>query len=290
MSGADNKTVSACYICGKDARRGGEKNGHALFRCSLCGFLFVSPLPPSVADIYGKDYFVGAKKGFGYVDYDTDKGPMIPTFKKYLQLIREVLDGEGALLDVGAATGFFVSLAREAGFDASGVELSGHAASRARERGLDVRRGTLADISGTYDVITMLDLIEHVPYPRADVRKAALLLRPGGILAINTPDAGSLLARLMGLKWHLIVPPEHLYYFNRKNIGLLLEQEKFDVVLDTTIGKSFTLPYVLITLHKWTKVSLFARLASMIARMPLSRISIPLNLRDNMFILARKRA
>ncbi|OGG80038.1 hypothetical protein A3A39_03025 [Candidatus Kaiserbacteria bacterium RIFCSPLOWO2_01_FULL_54_13] len=277
-----------CHVCGEETKRYGEKNSHFIYRCRSCELLFVFPLPASTSEIYGKDYFEGAGGGFGYVDYDEDKEPMVPAFKKYLALIQEALSGKGRLLDVGAATGFFVRLARDAGFEATGVELSDHAASLGRSRGLDIKTGTLKDVHGTFDCVTMLDVIEHVADPRADIDRAHALLSPGGILVINTPDAGSFVARAMGLKWHLVVPPEHLYYFSRSNIRQLLESEGFEVVLNTTIGKAFTLPYVLKTLHKWTKLAIFDRLASLVARSSLARFSIPLNLRDNMFILARK--
>lgn len=277
-----------CHVCrGSDVALFCTKNGHDVFRCQVCGLLFVHPLPNSTADIYTGDYFEGATKGFGYVHYDEDKEPMIPAFRLYLQRIRKVLGGEGALLDVGAATGFFVRLANNEGFSARGIEISDHAASVARAKGLDVRTGTLADIEGTFDCITMLDVIEHVPDPRKEFEKAAALLTSGGVLVINTPDAGSLFARMMGRYWHLIVPPEHLYYFNRSNMRRLLEETGFGVVEVSTIGKSFTLSYILKTLYRWTHVRLFDRLALLFSHRA-ARFAIPINLHDNMFILARK--
>ena len=252
--------------------------------------MFVHPPPSFVIDeVYGREYFEGASHGFGYVRYDEDKEPMIPTFRRYLDLIEGSLGAKGKLLDVGAATGFFVALARERGFDARGVELSEYAASLGRQKGLDIETGTLADSTGTYDAITMLDVIEHLPDPRADLKRAYALLRPGGVLVINTPDVGSLIARAFGLHWHLIVPPEHLYYFDRKNLCALLEETGFRVELCTTIGKSFTFAYILKTLYKWTRFSLFDRLASSFGHSFLGKLSIPVNVRDNMFILACKR-
>lgn len=252
--------------------------------------MFVHPLPQSTTDIYQKDYFEGAHEGFGYVDYDADKEPMVPTFERYLHAIREKLGGAGALLDVGAATGFFVSLALRAGFSARGVELSAHAAERARQKGIDVQTGTLADVSGTFDCITMLDVIEHVPDPRAELTRAARLLRAGGVLVINTPDVGSLVARVLGKRWHLIVPPEHLHYFNRSTMRRLLEEVGFEVVTETTIGKSFTPQYILKTLYKWTKWRMFEWIANDVQHSILARLAIPVNLHDNMIVIARKRA
>jgi len=249
--------------------------------------MFVHPIPDP-ASVYDKDYFEGAKNGFGYVDYDGDKEPMIPTFNEYLRRIEKALKGKGRFLDVGAATGFFVELARKAGYDAHGVEISDHAAGVGRAKGIDVKTGLITDIEGTYDCITMCDVIEHVQNPRDDIQKAAALLRSGGVLLINTPDRGSLLARVLGLKWHHVGPPEHLYYFNRKNMARLLEEQGFTVLEATTIGKSFTLKYIFKILYKWTKFSPFDWCASFAAR-AMPRLGVPLNLFDNMFVLAKKK-
>jgi SAM-dependent methyltransferase len=278
-----------CHICGGYVTDFfTSKNSHDIFRCKHCDLLFVHPIPVSTSEIYEEDYFSGASHGHGYVDYDTDKGPMIPVFKKYLLRIEESLGRKGKLLDVGAATGFFVNLARDAKFDAHGIEISDHAAAIGRSKGLDIQTGTLADISDTFDCITMLDVIEHVPNPRAEIERAFKLLNPGGILIINTPDAGSLFARSMGKRWHLIVPPEHLFYFSRRNLRSLLEQVGFNVLWVGAVGKSFTLPYIFKTLYSWQKLYLLLWLWRASGMSFVKHISLPINLRDNLFLIARK--
>ncbi|MDZ4361740.1 MAG: class I SAM-dependent methyltransferase, partial [Variovorax sp.] len=194
------------------------------------------------------------------------------------------------LLDVGAATGYFVGLAKEAGYDAEGVDISAYAAALGRAKGLSIRAGVIDDIHEEFDCITMLDLIEHVPDPRSVVKKAASLLRGGGVLIINAPDAGSALARVLGARWHLISPPEHLYYFNRTNIQRLLEEEGFQVVRMTTIGKWFTFKYIFKVLSRSTHIGLFQKISSLFSRPFLARYSIPLNLHDNVFVIARKKS
>jgi len=264
-------------------------DGYHLYRCGTCGLIFVYPLPASIRDVYEEDYFEGATEGHGYVSYDADKEPMVSAFEKYLAYIAAVLPSKGRLLDVGAATGFFVEIAQKRGFDASGIELSDYAASRGRSKGLSIQTGVIDDISGSFDAITMLDVIEHVPDPRATLSKAASLLSPRGVLVINTPDADSLVARLLGRRWHAILPPEHLYYFDRKNMRSLLEETGFEVVLVKTIGKWFTIKYIFKTLHQSTRMNFFLKVSSLCSGWPLSKISIPINLYDSMFVLARKK-
>jgi SAM-dependent methyltransferase len=284
------ETRTICPLCAAPSRFFMRKNEFDIYACTACKLAFVNPMPESVG-LYTQDYFAGAARGFGYVDYDSDKAPMAAAYRTYLRSIGALVPKRATLLDVGAATGFFISLAMQFGFEARGVEISAYAAQRARQRGLAVTTGTLADLplSEPFDAITMLDVLEHVPDPRREVLRARELLQNHGVLAISTLDAGSLHARLMGRRWHHILPPEHLYYFNRVALRALLEEAGFEVLSVSTVGKRFTLSYVFKTLHVWQRIALWGRLSQLCSKGPLSRLSVPINLRDNMFVIARKR-
>ncbi|MEN9614148.1 MAG: hypothetical protein RLZZ347_455 [Candidatus Parcubacteria bacterium] len=290
----DTQKIGPCLACDSVLHRFFvTKNGFTLYRCVGCRHIVIYPFSFDTKVIYGDDYFSGADKGSGYVDYDQDKEPMRPVFKQYLALISQKLgQSGGALLDVGAATGFFVRMAREAGFDARGVEISDYAAGVGRSRGLDIKTGVLSEypLGKIFDVLTLWDVLEHFPEPKKEIARAHALLKTGGILAINTPDSGSLYARVLGRKWHLLVPPEHINYFTRKSARLLLEKQGFEVLMVTTIGKTFTLEYILHILSAWTKWNLFQKMAHYCHTSPLlNRIALPINLFDNMFVLARKK-
>lgn len=281
--------IITCIACGSSPHTFFlNKNGYDLYKCVTCGHIQIYPFNFDTQKIYSEDYFSGAMNGFGYVDYDEDKEPMRNVFEKYLRLIGR----SGKLLDVGAATGFFVQIAKNHGYDAHGIEISGFAAELGRKKGLDVKQGTLAGYSaepGSFDIITAWDVLEHFPNPDLDIEKAHTLLKSGGIIAFNTPDSGSLYARILGKKWHLLVPPEHINYFNRRSVKIFLEKHGFEVVEISTIGKSFTLEYILHTLSAWTKIGFFQKLAHICHGSKfLSKISLPINLHDNMFILAKK--
>lgn len=278
-----------CIICDSVADIFSEKSGYTLYTCRTCALTFVYSVPHA-ASVYGEDYFSGASGGFGYVDYDADKEPMVQTFEEYLRRIALVTKGK-RILDVGTATGFFLQIAKRFGFNVHGVELSPYAAQRAIEKGIPMTIGTLSKVptSLKFDVITMLDVIEHVYNPALELVYANALLEKDGVLVINTPDIGSLFARLMGARWHLIVPPEHLFYFNRSNMRRLLEQKGFEVLSMSTIGKQFTLQYIFQTLHRWQGLSLWHFLADFCERRTwLKRLALPINLGDNMFVMARK--
>lgn len=286
------QTGMSCIICNDNrATPFASKHGFDIFRCSRCGLLFVHPIPEATAAIYSDDYFSGAHQGFGYADYDRDKSVMEGTFRKYLDLVGQHAPAKGRLLDIGAATGYFVGLAQSAGWHASGIEISPWAAQTARDRALDVATGTLRNAGlpdASFDAVTGLDVFEHLPDPVGDLAVMRRILKPRGILALNTPDAGSWYARLLGRRWHLLVPPEHLFYFSSSNIRILLENNGFEVLTIAKPSKSFTLEYVFQTLSNSQGLFLWRWLAALARATPLGRLSIPINFRDNFFVIARK--
>ena len=172
-----------------------------------------------------------------------------------------------------------------------GVEPSAHASEQGRRAGLDIRTGIF--VKGllppeSLEVITLWDVIEHVPSPQALVDASFEALKPGGLLALNTPDSGSFLARTLKARWHLVVPPEHLFLMNSVSLRKLLEP-RFEILETGRIGKRFTLQYVLETLYHWQKLGVWNHLHKMVQDRPAGRLQLPINLRDNIFMLARKR-
>src|ERR1035438_4821407 len=135
--------TATCVICSAVAESCWVKSGYTYYRCRSCRHLFVWPMPEDARKIYSRTYFEGGGDGFGYPDYDRDKQAMAPTFTAYLDRIARISGRTGTLLDVGAATGFFMGMARARGWSVSGVEVSDHASQTARRRGFDVRTGVL---------------------------------------------------------------------------------------------------------------------------------------------------
>jgi len=192
------------------------------------------------------------------------------------------------------AQSHFLDICRQRGWSTAGVEPSDFAASLGRNKGLDVRTGVLPDCGfapGSFDAVTLWDVLEHVPDPEKTVQDVVQLLKPGGIFAFNTPNVDSAWARTMGMHWHLIVPPEHIHLFGRKSAVELLTKCAFLPLEVTTIGKTFTIQYVLKTLGQWLKLPLFTRSAEWMRGTRLGsllgNLAVPINLRDNMFVMAR---
>lgn len=268
------------------------KNGYFLRQCCECGFIFVWPLPQDTENLYTKEYFYKDSKTkcvSGYTDYEKDKASMKDVFYKYLIDLEKFTKGR-KIFDVGAATGYFLDLAKTRGWQTGGNELSSHATGIARNKGHNVFAGDLTkmDMYENYDVITMWDVLEHVKNPQKNLISANKILSSEGILAINTVDRKSLWARFWGKKWSMIVPPEHLYYFDSSSLTTLLKRAGFDIVAIKKIGKRYSIPYIFKTLCFWRGGLFWKKMTQFFSTPIWRKFSIPINLRDNIFVVARK--
>jgi SAM-dependent methyltransferase len=149
----------------------------------------------------------------------------------------------GALLDIGCATGRFIGMARKRGFDVSGVENNARAAETARNQGLDVFCGDVADAGferNRFDVVTMWHVLEHVRDPRGTVSEVARILRPGGWFVFCVPNTASLNARLLGKLWSGFDVPRHLFAFTDGAVAQLLEGAGLEIKDRRTFFGSFS--------------------------------------------------
>ncbi len=138
------------------------------------------------------------------------------------------------LLDLGCATGIFAGAAQAAGWQAHGLEPSAWAIRQARQRfpAVAFSQGKIEDAvfsPGSFDVITLWDVLEHVPEPALTLKKIHPWLAEDGWLLINVPDIASLPARLMGKHWVLMLR-EHLWYFSPATLEKLLEQCGYQMI------------------------------------------------------------
>ncbi len=233
---------SACLVCG-----GGDLIAHLeiLLRCPTCGFVTADvDQPVDAAQLYGEGYFRGEE----YLDYEHEEAFFKRNFRKRLDDLRRRRSG-GRLLEIGAAYGFFLDLARPH-FDVIGYEIGAAAARHAREvLGIDVRSedflaAPAAEI-GPVDVTVMWDVIEHLQHPDRFVARVSELSRPGALLYVTTGDIGSALARWRGRQWRMIHPPTHLHYFSRDTLTRLLAAHGFRVLETRHVGVARSLRQVL---------------------------------------------
>ena len=252
--------------------------------CNRCGHVYANPRwsPAELNAAYA------AVEDNMYV---RERDGRMITFARHLRhLERHIGAGRGRdLLDVGAYIGVFVEVARDAGWQAVGVEPSTWAAAEARRLGLDVYTGTqeAPELAGRrFDVVTMWDVIEHVDDPRGELVQAFELLRPGGVLAVHTMDIDSLTARLLGRRWPWLMAM-HVHYFSRRTLLQMLEAVGYQVLWSGVQGRYLRLGYVANRVAAWSPW--LGRLVEPAVRgLRLTATPIPINFGDLFTVYARR--
>lgn len=262
-----------------------------IVKCPTCGLVYLDTLPTleELEEIYGTKLFKGESE---YADYEGDKAILQKHFKERIAALMRY-QPTGTLFEIGSAYGFFLELA-QSHWEVAGVDISATAVQHAQEvLNLPV---TLSDMERypfptepTYDLIVMWDTIEHLYEPISVVEKCVQALKPGGILAITTGDIGARLPQFQKQSWRLFIP-SHLYYFSRQSMYYLLEQRAGLLVEHFShVGYHRSLhQYINVISHGRQQASWRHQLARSIKSIVPSKIAIPLNLYDIMFVVARK--
>lgn len=281
-------------VCGSDANWKFELRNFNFFRCQDCQLLFVHPVYDA-SEIYDESYFKGGSHGFGFSNYETDK---LASSKYLTRLLKWALSEcnktNPRLLDVGTANGYFLTVCSDEGVEAEGVEISQEAVDWATKLGRKVTCSTIEDFKTgrSYDIVSALDVLEHIPRPNDFIQSVRELLVQGGIFLINVPYEGSFSAKLSGKKWHAFLPPEHWFYFNKKSLRQILQTNGFEIIDMKVISKSFSLSYIFLTIVNSPQIPLSLRklfcTSEFIFKSPIGQIKIFLPLFDNLSVLAMK--
>lgn len=196
--------------------------------CTECGLEMQSQMPVDDAALYGTDYYSG-KADYSYRDERKQEHFERFVWKARLRKIKSYVPGGGDFLDVGCAYGGLALVAASEGFRAHGLDVSGEAVRGARERGLDAHQGRITDRifkPASMDVVTMIEVIEHLANPVEAMRALGDIIRPGGLLVIQTANFAGRQAITEGAQYHYYLPG-HLHYFSRQNLESLLRANGF---------------------------------------------------------------
>ena len=280
-------TMPKCGIC--HTNRASElvytKWDYQIRKCPVCGLGSTGVQSAfDASSIYEAGYFTGEHID-GYANYEASEQVLRRGFRGAIDALRTKGIAHGRLLDVGCAYGYFL-LEAMPHFRCSGIEVSAAAVEYCRGRGLDVDLGSLSGdylaAHGPFDAVVMMDVIEHLETPAEAVESIAAAMSPGGALMITTGDWEAALAKLMGRRWRLMTPPQHLWFFSARNLGHLLSRVGFEIVECTRPWKRVPLGLALYQLTR--------RLGLPEARQRLlHRIQVPLNLFDTVRVIAKRR-
>lgn len=237
-----------------------------IHKCTDCGFIQCSYMK-EVLNYY---------KDLEDEDYESTRNTRKLQMRKILEKIKK-LKSNGYLLDVGAGSGILIEEAIKMGYKAEGIEPSNWLYHKAKEHKLPIILGTINDFKPTiqYDIITLIDVIEHISNPMEVIEKIFKVLKKDGVVITVTPDIGSIAAFLLGRNWwHYRIA--HIGYFNKRTLNKAFEASGFKLIKISRPSWYFTGDYLLKRINKYLPSFLQLPIYSFV-----NNVVIPLNLGDS---------
>ena len=228
----------SCNICGRRSTKFlYAKYDLKIVKCRHCNLVYTNPRlqEEDLLKRYSPEYFFNEYLPGLDASEKTYNHEFV---KKHFSLITDLagkyFSPGRKLLDVGCGAGFFLKVAEERGWQAEGVDLLGLAAEYGKNvLKVNIKQGKFENIqypSESFDVVTLLDTIEHLPDPYQTVIEIKRILKKRGILIISTPDLNSLSRLFLGKDWAVLSPAEHLFYFTEKTLRDIIAKADFQIL------------------------------------------------------------
>lgn len=220
-----------------------QQNGWQIVRCCSCGLVQVCPKPSKqeINLLYQNDWE-------HFTPYVSQTDAHRKYFETLLSFLLKLLPKNKPfrMLDVGSATGVFLSVLKKHHIAGVGVDVSLDAVSFCKKQGLEAYQGTLSMVArqkkwrGRFDAIVACQIIEHESDPFTFFTTVKKLLKPNGIVVLTTPNHDVWWRMLMGGKWIGYRHPEHLFFFTPDTLSLLMGKAGLSVFL---VRKDFSRQY-----------------------------------------------
>jgi 2-polyprenyl-3-methyl-5-hydroxy-6-metoxy-1,4-benzoquinol methylase len=228
--------INKCGLCGSTTGRvlynakdrlGNSGDSFPIVQCASCGVLQTTPemTESELARFYPEDYWGGEEPSQHWIEESQSEKT---------RFLSSCGLSEGTILDVGCGAGFFLRALNPQKWSRFGVE-TGEVAARNAEAALGnghVFKGTLIDSNfadSRFDVVTFWSALEHTNDPRANLGKTREIMKDGGSLIVQLPNAGSYQTRLFDGDWFALDAPRHRYHFTLAVLKQLLAETGFEV-------------------------------------------------------------
>jgi len=211
----------------------------------------------AIYKIYEKDYFI--KPGytfddFGYGDYDLTSHLRDETFNRWYNVVEPYLKiKSGTALDVGCATGRLLDVLVQRKWQVKGIELDRGMCEKLRAKGFEIDENPLEHYNTPekLQLITIFDVVEHLPHPHKDFKNLHEILDDEGSIVLVTPNIESTQRKLFGKKWFQFKPREHISYFSPKTLGLLADENGLKIIKTFSCGQYADLGFINHRLHRY---------------------------------------
>lgn len=233
------KSTRTCWCGNTDLRPFGPEYGE----CPVCGTLvYLKDMPPEQllvrddeADFYGKKYWLEHQQdAFGNADiYTRARNDLTERNLHWLKALLKFRLPPARVLELGCSHGSFVALLRQAGYDAAGMEMSPWVVEFGQKTfGVPISVGPIENLNiapGSLDVIALMDVLEHLPDPVATMACCLQLLKPDGLLLIQTPQFKEEMnyTALVATKarfLEMLIPEEHIYLLSDRSVTRMFQQ------------------------------------------------------------------
>ena len=210
-------------------------------------------------------------------------------FRKRFNIIRRYKKSPGIVLDIGASTGVMLDLFKESGWKTWGVEPSG-SARHAKRKGHKIVNTFFENAKlprSHFDLVIMNHTLEHLDDPLAILVKVKSLLKDGGIIFVDVPNAGGLGARILGSRWPYLTPDEHKQQFTKESLAKVFKDAGFKILHFESRSRIFEFANPI--LEYWQSLTAFKRrFFANIITLPYAICVTALNMGDSMSMVGRK--
>ncbi|OGK11368.1 hypothetical protein A2954_03265 [Candidatus Roizmanbacteria bacterium RIFCSPLOWO2_01_FULL_37_12] len=212
---------------------------YSYYLCARCQTLFLTPIPSSsnIANFY--------KKNFQYPAGVTNEKLIRFRASVILKNLKKMNSNGKTLLDIGSGFGYFIDEAQKIDLKVTGIEPSKNLFSTLNKhlikveiKNLDFEQYYAQNTLKKFDFVTIIHTIEHVRNPKTIINKALKLLKPGGVLYIETPNLDSHLFRVEKYNYTFLTPPDHIWLFSKKSFHYIL-QDNLKIQIEKISSYSF---------------------------------------------------
>lgn len=223
--------------------------GYDICKCSKCNLVQIgnNPTDEELNRIYSKTFFSKGK-------FANDMAFYLEAKRRIKQIYNVVEHKDIVVLDYGCATGDFLKIASDH-FNIYGTDFSLDAIQEAMIKYPELKdkffsMSEQSMYNKRFDIITAWDVIEHSRDPMESLHSMLQMLKPNGYLMFSTPNFGTLSAKFFKEKWAFMIPPEHICFFDKKTIQMLLKEYEYSLIEWKSVGKWVNFGFLLYKLRQ----------------------------------------
>ncbi len=224
-----NLETVACPLCKSEERiiYSYKFDPYKVASCKKCGLWYLSTrlTEESMIEQYSSNQYFEGGEG-GYSSYEEQENTLRLTFRRFLKVLKKRYNVGGSLLEIGCGYGYLLSEAGKYFSNIEATDFSAKALSNASKFAHAVYQGSIDAVPANkkYDLIILAHVIEHIYSPLDFLSKVQSYLKPGGLMAVATPNKGSLWFPVMRERWPSFKVPEHITFYEKKTLSLLMEK------------------------------------------------------------------